>query len=450
MTSQPGDTRRVLDPPPRPRAAILGSQTQRAAVTGVFPTEISFGADDAHSLHLPDFDAVVTFSSALRRELAVDVVSFGAKHIERTSIGISLEADIDQDLYLRGTQTPTGADLRIPDGLPVEVRDLITRTLVPAARQLLRERNVQGWRLLQSTWTLTPLLESSDGVALAFRAQNPSAQDIWVLPDWANDPVAWVKLAWRIWAQSGRMPAPPRGFNDTEWMTQAEQLAHRECLRLAAERVSVLADMDAREASASAALAHAQTAAEDGMRRLLTDEGDGLVDAVSSSLEIMGFQITDVDAERRDTGSAKVEDLRVKQDDEDGWLGLVEVKGSTKGATTAWLMQITRHTTIYAQEHGGSTPSVQWLVVNTHRKQDPGARPEPYTNNNAGDLEAFAEGPGLVIPTRELFQMVRDIEASVLPEAEARRQLVTHGSGRFAYVRPGSSSMTRREDHNTE
>jgi hypothetical protein len=72
------------------------------------------------------------------------------------------------------------------------------------------------------------------------------------------------------------------------------------------------------------------------------------VDIVHQTLELFGFEVTNVD-EGLAEGQAKKEDLRVEDGD---WIALCEVKGYSKGGKLADLQKLNGFGTLYAVETG--------------------------------------------------------------------------------------------------
>jgi hypothetical protein len=64
--------------------------------------------------------------------------------------------------------------------------------------------------------------------------------------------------------------------------------------------------------------------ADEGTRRILTSDGDELVEAVTTVLEDLGFTVRDMDDHHDERTGAKLEDLRVEDPSDADWLTLVE------------------------------------------------------------------------------------------------------------------------------
>ena len=155
-----------------------------------------------------------------------------------------------------------------------------------------------------------------------------------------------------------------------------------------------------------------------GHRRLLTEQGEPLAEAVAKALELLGFKVEDMD-ERFSV--EKREDFRVS-DHEKAWTAIVEVKGYAKAGKPSDFTKFIRYSGLYARDEK-QPPEACWYVINAYFGQQPASRPGPF--DSARDaVAAFAESPGLVLPTSELFKLVRDVEADRLSKDAARESLM--------------------------
>lgn len=176
-------------------------------------------------------------------------------------------------------------------------------------------------------------------------------------------------------------------------------------------------------AEAEEALATARAKADAGLRRLFVAHGTDLVAATIQALELLGFEVRDMDEVWPD--GDKREDLRVSDPTVAGWEALAEVRGYAKGAQQNDLIRIAaRFVPRYMQDEG-MPPAAAWYIVNHFRSQDPMTRPRVLAPNDA-EVEEFAKGlaPGLVIDSVTLFQLCRAVERQELTAAEARSALV--------------------------
>lgn len=118
---------------------------------------------------------------------------------------------------------------------------------------------------------------------------------------------------------------------------------------------------------------------------------------------------------------AKLEDLRVSDPDVSDWIGLVEIKGYSKGAKVRDVAQVIGRPIVGFVKENGREPSAVWHVVNANRGEDPSSRALAIPDDR--DLEALAQANGMLIDTRDLFRAARAVEARVWDAADVRRTL---------------------------
>lgn len=420
----------VLSPDATPRVAFIGEQEQCSSLQGIFPTERQYTVLNG-TLHAPDYDAFVSVGQSERPAIARGVL-FGQHALVIGSRDYSARA------YC--STVATGTKLVIAAGLDDEVTELLKRTVVPEASKLLSSGALCGWGLGPNLRppSLKPLLCTSDGVPLVMQGAPRSnrAEELWLLPSFVTDRKAWLLLAWRRWAESDeRLPGPPRGYEHEAWMTPAELSAWNALKQVKVDRERKLRELQEREDDAQRDHDAAQIAAVQGARRLLTEEGGELVAAVTDALQTLGFEATDADAALK-RGEMRRHDIEVRSPDAEGVI-IAEVKGTKKGAATSWFQQIGNHEKHYMSQHAGDPPAGKWLIVNPERGKAPDARGTPYTNNNAQDLAVFAQDGGLVVPTKSLFSLMRDVQLDELDAAVARR-LLLETTGRLDYPSPNT------------
>ncbi|GAB3757574.1 hypothetical protein GCM10027599_23860 [Yimella radicis] len=334
----------------------------------------------------------------------------------------------------------SGTKLMVASDLDDEVAELLKRTVVPGANELLASGMLRGWRLnrIYRPPFLKSLLYTSDGVDLVMHgtSRGSKAEELWFLPPFVTDRRAWLLLAWRRWAESDeRLPGPPLGYEHEAWMTPTELSAWNALKQVKVDRERTLRELQEREDDAQRDHDAAQIAAVQGARRLLTEEGGELVSAVMDALQTLGFEATDADAALK-RGEMRRHDIEVRSPDAEGVI-IAEVKGTKKGAATSWFQQIGSHEKHYMSQHAGDPPAGKWLIVNPERGKAPDARGTPYTNNNAQDLAVFAQDGGLVVPTKSLFSLMRDVQLDELDAAAARR-LLLETTGRLDYPSPNT------------
>lgn len=175
--------------------------------------------------------------------------------------------------------------------------------------------------------------------------------------------------------------APPLVASPADWYTPEEQqlaaeieAVEEEAERLLVERERLLDECEALVGE----LRLAGEKADKGIRRIIWEDGDNLVEAVKEVLTNLGFQMQDMDAGLKQ-GEAKREDLRLTLEERPGWEAIVEVKGYNKGTRTNDARQIGQFRVRYAAERGKSPDLTLW-IANPHRNEDPSSRPAPDNN----------------------------------------------------------------------
>lgn len=151
----------------------------------------------------------------------------------------------------------------------------------------------------------------------------------------------------------------------------------------------------------------------------MTAQGDILSRRGAEVLPKFGFLVEDREDYALENNSNKQEDLRITHPvvGPTDWTCLIEVKGFTKGAKVNVLQQISKAAGIY-QGANKRPASALWCVVNHHLSEPPQARPEPLVSNPE-EVQAFADEGGLVLDTRWLFQLEKQLEVEHITADEA-------------------------------
>lgn len=274
-----------------------------------------------------------------------------------------------------------------------------------------------------------PFVQDADGNVIAGAFQRDGSGWCWALPFVPERPELWFAAALEDWHQRTptRVPQPPGWRTRVEWSTRLEVEIRDELSTLRDEREQLMLALDEREGDLLAREAVAVAAAEDGLRRLLTSQGDGLVSAVSEALEVLGFTVINVDESRDATsGQPKVEDLRVSDGTSPEWTNVTEVRGYSGGAKLSDLQRLGRFASLYQQSQG-RLPSSRWYIVNQFISRDPSTRQPPLQGAD-DDVAVFAEDGGLVFDTRVLFRLVKEVQGGVRT-ATATRDLLKGSAG---------------------
>ncbi|MGK8490429.1 hypothetical protein [Nocardia asiatica] len=366
----------------------------------------------------------------------VRVIQVGGPPVGQQRFGVPLSSGPDGGM-MRGYKfepafervSVRGSELVIPDDLDPDWRELAKTTLLPLlATEPLPRTGFRRWEDAdQPRGYVMPLITDLDGAVLAMRYQPPVGPlDCLYLPHAIEDLTPWVLAAFRAWAESAPdiFPSEPEWTSDRHWMTTGELNAHEEVSSLRSAMRQAMADMQAKLDEAETRLQEVRAAAHDAERLLLTGTGAPLVTAVHDALVRLGFAVLDMDA----TGAReKREDLRVSDGD---WVAICEVKGYGKGASTTDLLKIGRFESLFTRETG-DLPDAKWYVANQFRDRNPSTR-QPMLKGQDDSVEEFASESGLVLDTRELFQLDKAVASGRLGKDEARR-ILREAKGRFLF-----------------
>lgn len=428
---------------PRPRALLQTDSDGDPVVVGVFPYEhILRPGDNAHE---GDWDVVVSEAEVIEDFEGLLVVGFGATTVRSARQWDPLSGEATKQAWASRILTVavesegfgTSAHvLYVPDGLDPIVERLVRSDLVPGfatqeSRPLFATMSRQGRAVVEMGWYVQPFLVASDGSMLAGRLRrgDPSrgvdTGEIWILPAWVSKRREWVRAAWKVWAETypGRIPSPPQWRDSKAWFTPEELTLDEELERVRTERDETVTRLEAVEADLQVRKEAAAVAAAKGSRRLLSADGDNLVEAVQAALTDLGFTAKNMD-DVTEKGK-RVEDLRVS---DDGWEAIAEVKGYKRGAAAGDLIKITRFAGLYAMETG-KQPDAQWYVVNGFRFDEPGSRPLPLQGSDE-DVAVFAEDRGVIVSTVDLFRVWRDVMTGKRDKDEVRAAMKV-AVGRF-------------------
>lgn len=301
-------------------------------------------------------------------------------------------------------------------------------------RQTVVPTPASDYRVLQWSYTnrapastpegraITEFATDAAGASLAGyvrRGSQAEAGYLWWLPDSAlAEACRWLLAAVRWWQEIDAGAFPPAGTwsEQRTWMTHGEIIAADAIDQLTKDAEEFRRRHEARMQQAVADQEVAQAAAISGPRRLLTAQGDELVEAVIATLTILGFSVVDSDRQS-ENAQFKQEDLRITDGD---WTCLAEVKGYKKGAKSSDLLQIGKAVEVYV-ERGNPRPAARWYVVNHSIQTPPDLRDAPLAG--VPDVPVFASMGGTVLDTRVLFAMHRSVEAGELSPEDARNKL---------------------------
>jgi hypothetical protein len=319
---------------------------------------------------------------------------------------------------------------QINDDLPDELRRLVRDDLAPWLRgHPQRPLMTSSDQYSRHPVTLEDCGEDApiwfaldpDGTLIAGAYATTSTGSVWCIPFVPEHQSRWLAAALKEWHR-----ARPQAFPDRDpwqqrlqWMSQPELDASARIEDAETELEELITTRRAAIETLRDTLRSAQNAADHGVRRLLTAQGDSELTAeVFQALISLGFSVENRDGSVP-KGTAKQEDLRVTQPGEG--TGIAEVKGYTRGAKQSDLLKITKYATLFERETG-QPPARQWYVCNQFLATDPDSRPEILAGAD-DDLAEFGSDGGVVIDTRELFKLIRAVEDGRLTAEDARESL---------------------------
>ena len=448
---------------PRPRA-LLEDLTDEvaAAVSPFFPVTKRIAAAD--EVYEGDWDVLITAAHAITRSPHLHVIAFGSSLSDMPYgvSGLNVTSRPPAGTQLAFGVRSLAAELRIPSEVTGSLRSLVERDIAARFSELTEKRalgilpvtplaaavytalqsaqpppaktTVNALRLPRALGTLLhPLLTLSDQgiVAVAYvRSAGWSATavkelvggDCWLLPGFVNRHSAWVAEALSSWhvRYPDQFPGQPEWWRRSRWATPEQDAVVVELAAAEQLRVEELARLDRHVMDLRDQLVTADLKAASGMQRLLTADGPELESAVADAFRLLGFVVREMDTVHR-PGDRR-EDLRLTDSDSPRWECLVEVKGYTRGAAVTDLARLHRWSARYAvDEH--RPPDALWHVVNHFRKTDPETRTTALPNDD--ELVEFGSDGGLLVDTRQLFAVLKQVAAGALTSQEVRRRMRT-------------------------
>lgn len=407
---------------PKPRLLILNLSNSelKAALSQLAPTVRFMEEPELQWIRQRDWDAAVVFGSITGLESHLFVIQFGG------TFGGAIESSMD-DTVLTIVNASKATQFEIPDDAPDSTKTLIKSSLVKAITSqslngIMRAglpNNIRNYRPKISQ----PFISDIDGHVLAGCFIRPeSFSSWWWLPASVESPERWVAAALADWSNvnANVFPAGPTWQDRVEWQTPEEVELGLKISETVARHKRLLNELEQEEFTLRTDMESAAAQATATVRRLLTSQGDELVDEVYATFEELGFTVVNVDSEIAKVGDRR-EDLRINDPDRPGWTAIAEVRGYKRGAQLNDLLRINRFVTRYLQETG-ELPDSAWYVVNHSFDQDPMVRPSPLTSHPL-ELQTFAESNGLIIDTRFLFRLRMKVRRGEVQPAEARAQL---------------------------
>lgn len=379
-----------------------------------------------NDVHHSDWDLLVTYGSEAHTGLIRHTLSFGA-----TSLGSA-----------RRARTTHAAEVAVWQDAPSSVSRLVRKTVAPViedgAKDYWIKYSIAGgsWSKLNSA-DLSPgfplLTVGAERFVLAFWSSSDKNEGGHVvsLPRETLNPELWLlEMISTLQVEDSDHFPPGTSWRDSpEWATSALRTAHNRVADIEQRRQDAIARFDAELTDAVGQVEREKALAEHGEWRLLTENGDQLVAAVTSALEVLGLDVEDRDST---TSGAKLEDLRVRDSSRPGRICLVEVKGYTRGAKSSEVNQVAMNPSTQFALEFQREPDKLWHIVNGNKDVAPGRRGPTFTDPEKV-IAHFSSQGGLVIDTRDLFRAARAVVDGIADAAVVRDSLWS-SSGLWAGV----------------
>ena len=294
--------------------------------------------------------------------------------------------------------------------LPPDLDAAVTSSLIPAVND--RGKHVIFSRTDEEGSTemeLRPFLLGPQGLPLAASYERNAEASVWLLPSDVRDHSIFVLSALREWHVkygAARFPIVGDWSEDADFHTQEESRLLSELETIQGEIEANLDRLRSERKSIEAKLEIERIRAGEFERALLTEDGPELQSAILRTLVTLGFNVTDMDAQKDKSGVR--EDFQIRDADDTNWICIADSKGSKGPPGEDGLLKVMKWTRQYLSETGDS-PTGQWVIVNFQRAVAPDERREPF-QNNPSVLAAFEEDSGLVLDTRALFRLLRIVQ----------------------------------------
>ncbi|WP_406176125.1 hypothetical protein [Streptomyces canus] len=413
---------------PRPWTFVLGSplHENEQELVNSLPGTVEI-ASNIGNVAQGNFDAAVVFGD----------ISGIASHLMVINVGGSGVADgipgRGERFYTRDPRGNSGllsieAD-NAPEGISsVELRALADHVKKKRPHALIRSVSNN----VTSDIGIKPIIREKDGAACVGWWERPRGRglsEFWWFPRAAPGLALWRSALYSRWHKVAPQAFPVSQQDWTRspnWITVPEVEAIQELERHRRETEEIIELRRQEAANLEQEVERVTAEVNSTTRLLLTAQGKPLVGAVASVLSGLGFTVIDSDEEKEE-GAYLLEDLKVMHED---WISLAEVRGYSKGAKTSDLQRIERAVRHYERGHG-VLPSARWYVVNHNLKANPDSRPDVLSGATE-DIEVFAEEHGLVIDTRDLYRVVKEVKEGRLSADRARERLMT-SSGVFSF-----------------
>lgn len=210
----------------------------------------------------------------------------------------------------------------------------------------------------------------------------------------------WLAAVLRLWHEKApnHFPDVITWEDEVRWQTTEEKQITEQLTQLDERRKTALAEFSQQEADLKASFERAKSKAEQSERRLLTTQGDELVEAVAAALIELGFVSSPPDDEGT---NHKKEDLLVTRDEWPEWEASIEVKGKARSGAKG------DEATKLGKRRNTRGTQQAILFVNGEFSRAPNNRGPLFSNNQ--EIISMVKVVGvLVVDTRDLYQALFD------------------------------------------
>ena len=259
----------------------------------------------------------------------------------------------------------------------------------------------------------------TDAVLTVAYLRKESSLGVAWFPNATPNKGAWVEILVTQWSQSDHDAFPNFGnwIELPEWLVAEEEKVLSQISALEKKKEDTVTKINQQIGDLYKTLGEIKVAVNDGLRRLITAQGDELVDEVEKALDTIGFKVTRVDDTLQE-GQPKREDLRLNLKNGDDWEAILEVRGYARSAgTTADLQRLSRFAELYRGETG-RYPDKRIYIVNGQLEYLPSQRQVPLAGAEE-DVQVFSDSHGLIIWAVDLFKTLkcRPVDCTALIES---------------------------------
>lgn len=396
-----------------------------------------------------EYDAAVTTQEDPGRLSShLHVLAIGAQTLDMKDLGEGSSTSF-------GRYFETHADqLEIPDGLPNDLERLISRSIVP---NLARgtEKHTWGYHVGRFHGRTTAVQTGDlEGDCVPFLHAGPAKMPIALerrregqdsAISWAISAETTYRVDWfRLFLKRVREVDPDKFASDAEWRT-SPAWATPHAMKLIREgdavrktREEFLAESDKKIRENEHALRASLDVASGDVLRILTSQGEPLVDAVTDVLTRFGFSVENMDPIHVARHGTKFEDLQVRDLDDPDWVAIVEVKGFSKGVKVNEIAKVTQRPVVQFLKDNNKAPSAVWAIANHNMTLDPQHRGS-FVGKPDVDLHNFENvDGGACFDTRDVYRLWRTVESG---ETSARAAKTALKSASLLWAGPAGTEL---------